>query len=109
MEMLGLLAANAADINASLVPCREMALHSREYFDTRFAHIDETLARMEALSAARLDLELAHNRLEAAVLACAASLNEVQRRLGQHKSDAAVQCDLSPAGKHQASKRAKQC
>ena len=72
MDVLGLLATNAAEINAALIPCKEMALNSREYFDFRFARVDDTLARMEAMCAARLDLELAHNRLEAAVLACAA-------------------------------------
>lgn len=109
MDVIGLFAANAAEIKASLVPCTEMALNSREYFDQRFAHVDATLARLETLCAARLDLELAQNRLEAAVIASAARLEELQRLLGQRKSDAAVQCDLSPACQHQASKRAKQC
>jgi hypothetical protein len=109
MDVLGLLATNAAEINAALIPCKEMALNSREYFDSRFAHVDETLARMEAMCAARLDLELAHNRLEAAVLACAAHVDDLQRRLVQHKSDAAVQCDLLSTSQPPASKRFKSC
>ena len=109
MDVIGLLAANAAEIKDSLVPCREMALNSREYFDQRFTHIDETLARLEALCAARLDLEVAQNRLEATLIASVARLDELQRLLGQHKSDAAVQCDLTLSCKQPASKRAKDC
>jgi hypothetical protein len=109
MDVLGLLATNAAEINAALIPCKEMALNSREYLDQRFAHVDATLARMEAMCAARLDLELAHNRLEAAVLACAAHVDDLQRRLGQQKSDAAVQCDLLSTSQPPASKRFKSC
>ena len=112
MDVLGLLATNAAEINAALIPCKELALNSREYFDFRFARVDDTLARMEAMCAARLDLELAHNRLEAAVLACAAHVDELKRSLGhigQHKSDAAVQCELLSTSKPPASKRSKTC
>ena len=109
MGGIGLLAANAAEIKASLVPCTEMALNSREYFDQRFAHVDATLARLEALCAARLDLELAQDRLEAAVIAAAARLDELQRLLGQRKSDAAVQCELLSTSKPPASKRSKTC
>ena len=112
MDVIGLIAANAAEFKASLFPCTEMALNSREYFEQRFAHVDATLARLEALCAARLDLELAQNRLEAAVIASAARLEELQRLVGQRKlskSDAAVQCDLSLTCQQPASKRSKRC
>ena len=110
MDVIGLFAANAAEIKASLVPCTEMALNSREYFDQRFARVDATLARLETLCAARLDLERAQDRLEAAVIASDARVEELQRLLQKQKSDAAVQCDpTSLASQQPASKRAKNC
>ena len=108
MNVAECFAASNAELAALLIPCRDMALNSRAYLDERLASIDEALARLETMCAHRLDLEFAQQRLEVAVLACAARLQDVERKLETPKpvtQEAGVQCDLSLACEQPASKR----
>ena len=46
MNVAECFAASNAELAALLIPCRDMALNSRSYWDRRLAAIDEALSRL---------------------------------------------------------------